>query len=707
MKNLLLAFLLALTFSPSLSVGTAAAVELQLENGWTSYSSSTGTPEAFLDDGIVYFKGAMSGGASGFAFTLPVEMRPSTNVWVAVDLCNSTVGRLNIQPSGVVSVQADDVFSDAQCFTSLDGASFAQSATGFTNLALVNGWTVDSFGSGIPAARKINGIVHLKGGMANGTSSAAFTLPPEMRPPTAVYVETNLFAAAKGRLWIQPNGVVSVVPFTAGGDAQNFTGLDGVTFDATVSGQIHPTLLNGWIGAPFVTSVPAASLIKGVVHLKGSVASGNSSVLFNLPTAMLPESRTYVPVDLCNGAKGRLFISTTGSVSVEALGSFADAQCFTSLDGAKFVAEPDRFVDLTLVNDWIGGPFSTSSPGVALFDNTVHFRGSIWLGSSSTAFTLPVEMRPEATVYVPVDMCNATTGRLIIPASGVVQVQAETDFANAQCFTSLDGAKFVPSATGATPLALANDWVGGSFLTSAPAVSMINGIVYLKGAMSGGTTAAPFTLPDSVRPPANVYLYTNLFAAAKGRLYVPASGAASVVPYPTDSQGFTSLDGLTFDPDPTGSTPLTLVNGWAGGSFSTSSPAATRIKGIVHLMGAMSGGSSGLAFTLPAELRPKNVAYVPVDLFGGTKGRLVIQPNGTVSVQAEGPFADAGAFTSLDGASFAVPEPWGLPPLLAGLLLLAALAAGKARREQCRADADGSRRAATEVDWSVVGGEAS
>jgi hypothetical protein len=47
-------------------------------------------------------------------------------VYVAVDVGNATNGRLIIQPSGVVSGQQQngDPFTDAQCFTSLDGAEF-------------------------------------------------------------------------------------------------------------------------------------------------------------------------------------------------------------------------------------------------------------------------------------------------------------------------------------------------------------------------------------------------------------------------------------------------------------------------------------------------------------------------------------------------------------------------------------------------------
>jgi hypothetical protein len=75
----------------------------------------------------VHFKGAIAtGGTNPVPFTLPAGFRPATAVYVAVDLCNATNGRLFIEPSGVVTVQAEgSAFGNAQCFTSLDGASFA------------------------------------------------------------------------------------------------------------------------------------------------------------------------------------------------------------------------------------------------------------------------------------------------------------------------------------------------------------------------------------------------------------------------------------------------------------------------------------------------------------------------------------------------------------------------------------------------------
>jgi hypothetical protein len=49
-----------------------------------------------------------------------------TNVCFPIDLCGATKGRLLIQNNGAVTVEPEGSFSNAQCFTSLDGASFVQ-----------------------------------------------------------------------------------------------------------------------------------------------------------------------------------------------------------------------------------------------------------------------------------------------------------------------------------------------------------------------------------------------------------------------------------------------------------------------------------------------------------------------------------------------------------------------------------------------------
>ena len=122
-----------------------------------------------------------------------------------------------------------------------------------------------------------------------------------------------------------------------------------------------------------------------------------------------------------------------------------------ALGGSARVAQADwgnpnigAFTSLTLVNGWTGAPFGTSNPAVNKSNGFVHFKGAIANGTAAVAFTLPAAFRPHAAVYVTVDMCNATNGRLFIDTNGVATVQAETNFSNAQCFTSLDGVSFAP-----------------------------------------------------------------------------------------------------------------------------------------------------------------------------------------------------------------------------------------------------------------------
>jgi hypothetical protein len=108
------------------------------------------------------------------------------------------------------------------------------------------------------------------------------------------------------------------------------------------------------------------------------------------------------------------------------------------------IAPSLTYTTITLQNGWTGAPFATRLPAVALDTNgTVHFKGAMaTTGTNSAAFTLPFKFRPSAFVYVTVDMCNATQGRLQINPNGVTDVAPEGAFSNAQCFTSLDGVTY-------------------------------------------------------------------------------------------------------------------------------------------------------------------------------------------------------------------------------------------------------------------------
>ena len=161
-------------------------------------------------------------------------------------------------------------------------------------------------------------------------------------------------------------------------------------------------------------------------------------------TLMRPATGVFVQADLCDATNGRLFIESDGTVQVDAEDSFSDAACFTSLDGVSFALSGGT--PLTPRNGWSGAPSGTSSPAGALTADVVHLKGAIATGGSNPVpFTLPASLRPTHVIDVPVDLCNANNGRLYITPSGVVTVQAETAFSNAQCFTSLDGVTYLAS----------------------------------------------------------------------------------------------------------------------------------------------------------------------------------------------------------------------------------------------------------------------
>ncbi|HEV2373023.1 MAG TPA: hypothetical protein VGS19_12725 [Streptosporangiaceae bacterium] len=106
---------------------TSSWTALSVQNGWSNSPFGTSAAAVRTISGIVHLKGAIATtGTNPVPFTLPAAFRPASPVFVPVGLCNATNGRLQIGPTGVVTVQAEGgAFSNAACSTSLDGVSFA------------------------------------------------------------------------------------------------------------------------------------------------------------------------------------------------------------------------------------------------------------------------------------------------------------------------------------------------------------------------------------------------------------------------------------------------------------------------------------------------------------------------------------------------------------------------------------------------------
>jgi hypothetical protein len=274
---------------------------------------------------------------------IPAGLQPSSNVYVPADMLAASKGRLNIFPSGSVTLQPYGASTDASGFTSLEGVSYALSANGFTALTLGTGWTNAPFSTRDAAVSVSNGIVRFEGAInSSGTSPAVFSVPAAFRPPVTVYMNVDMMVAAQGRISITPAGDATVQ--VAGGNfasASSFTSLEGVWYPLTSSGYTALTLTNGWTNAPFSTRNAAASVSGSIVRFQGAISTGTTASLFTLPAGMRPATAVYTPLGLCNAVKGRLYITAAGDVSLHVFsgtggGAFTDAQCFTSLEGVSF-----------------------------------------------------------------------------------------------------------------------------------------------------------------------------------------------------------------------------------------------------------------------------------------------------------------------------------------------------------------------------------
>ena len=359
-----------------------------------------------------------------------------------------------------------------------------------------------------------------------------------------------------------------------------------------------------------------------------------------------------------NGALARRLRRTAvGAVCAAAvalpLAGAATAQAATSAPHALTTT----WTSLALQNGWYNYGFGAAGAAVTNISGIVHLKG--WIatpGTNPVPFTLPAGDRPATNVFVPVDLNAATAGLLNITPSGVVTVEAEQSWSNAQGFTGLDGASFATSGSSFTPLTPLNGWTNAASFASAGART-INGIVHLRGAITtAGATGEPFILPAAFRPNHTVYVPVGLCNANNGRLDIYPSGVVDVEAEGgtiANAECGTSLDGAWFANSASNYTPLTLQNGWHNYTDGTVNAAVRKISGIVHLEGAIAGGTNPLAFTLPAGFRPAHNAYVSVDINGANKGHVLIDSNGQVTVFAEGSPSVASSFTSLDGVSFA------------------------------------------------------
>jgi hypothetical protein len=312
------------------------------------------------------------------------------------------------------------------------------------------------------------------------------------------------------------------------------------------------TLDNAWEGAPYQTNVISTAKNGAGVTLRGAIWHGSTSAPFVLPNGYRPNARVYLPVVMTGGTIGRAIIESTGTVKLETEGGgfTSDATNFTSFDGVSFANDAVGATNLTPLNPWTVTPYATRAPAVKIVDGFVRFQGAIrTFGTSSNVFVLPVGFRPSVNVYVPVTLCNAAKGRLDIYPDGNVYVEAEKNFSDATCFTSLEGAAFpLNESADATQAILESGWVHRAYGTGAVRFRNNRGVVRFQGGASSGTSTKLFTLPPAYRPATNVYVNVDLYGGKRGRILIMPTGSVYLDPsyYLSTAAQFISFEGASF-----------------------------------------------------------------------------------------------------------------------------------------------------------------
>jgi hypothetical protein len=310
------------------------------------------------------------------------------------------------------------------------------------------------------------------------------------------------------------------------------------------------------------SAIPGGALdAAGIVHLKGALQGhiGASPSPFTLPFELRPNKNVYVPINLSDGQPGRLAIYASGVVYVQAPPP-GNTLSYVSLEGVTYtkLGPPLHYTALTLINSWhpYGEISSTRAPAGAVdANNIVHLKGAMYRhdGNNSHPFVLPLALRPNKVVYLPIDLVNANPGQLTIQPNGTVSVLAAGPPVNAQSFTSLEGVTYSRSGLPLhfTAIPLAGGWKPYGNLTRVPSGAIDSeGVVHLQGAMHEptGKSALPFVLPPALRPSRDVLVRIDLLNGKVGRLNIHPDGSVGLqtVGSFASAQSFASLEGVSY-----------------------------------------------------------------------------------------------------------------------------------------------------------------
>lgn len=193
-----------------------------LSNSWANFGAPFFDAAYTVDEnGHTRIRGVVRNGTIGSPIgALPTELRPAKVVSIAT-ISNNAIGRIDISTLGnIIPVIGSNAFY------MLDGLYIPNPNLIWNAVAFTNSWV--NYGAPFFDAEYAQdglGYVHLRGVIKNGTlNTAAFTLPPQLRPLRTIDVAT-ISNNALGNITINSDG--QVIPAT---NSNAFYFLDGIKF---------------------------------------------------------------------------------------------------------------------------------------------------------------------------------------------------------------------------------------------------------------------------------------------------------------------------------------------------------------------------------------------------------------------------------------------------------------------------------------------
>jgi hypothetical protein len=288
-----------------------------------------------------------------------------------------------------------------------------------------------------------------------------------------------------------------------------------------------------------------------VVYFRGAIRQPNpdgSDTFGKLPSYARPAHNRYSLVDTSTRVSevaGVLYIGSDGTL--DAFGG--NAYAFTSLAAVSYPTAVMKSRKLTLKNGWVSSQpaYDTGDPSYAVSGGVVYLSGSLHAGTSHLAATLPKAARPNHELFVSVYTFEGAAGWLQIFRTGQVEVFG-TDAVD---YTSLANISYPVAGTKWHNFKLEDGWKSGQvkFHTAAPAYTIINGVVYLNGSMTGAAAGNLIwtTPPAGVRTAADVLnIEVDTAGGSVGDLLVTSRLGLVVSTPASNAEAFTSLAAIAY-----------------------------------------------------------------------------------------------------------------------------------------------------------------